>query len=91
VRIAYLRQWYEDACVSVDIESSILTFLTSALRRGEWSASRPGRFSSVERAPTIHWMGPRAGLDVAVKADKLKTSFLLKPGLDLCFIMSPCT
>jgi hypothetical protein len=37
-------------------------FLTSALDTGEWSASRPSRFTSgthcVERC-----MGPRAGLD----------------------------
>jgi hypothetical protein len=37
-------------------------FLTSALDRGKWSASYPGRFTT-----GIHWiggwMGPRAGLD----------------------------
>jgi hypothetical protein len=42
-------------------------FLTSALVGGEWSASRPGRFTSGERAPGTHWIGgwvgPRAGLD----------------------------
>jgi hypothetical protein len=42
-------------------------FLTSALARGEWSASRPGCFTSRERAPGTHWIGgwvdPRAGLD----------------------------
>jgi len=30
--------------------------LTSALGGGEWSASRPGRFSPRERAPRIHWI-----------------------------------
>jgi hypothetical protein len=42
-------------------------FLISALARGEWSASRPGRFIPEERAPCTHWIGglvdPRAGLD----------------------------
>jgi hypothetical protein len=42
-------------------------FLTSALVRGEWSASRPDRFTPGERAPGTHWIGgwvdPRAGLD----------------------------
>jgi len=30
--------------------------LTSALDGGEWSASRPGRFNHMERAPGIHWI-----------------------------------
>jgi hypothetical protein len=42
-------------------------FLTSALVGGEWSASRPGRFTPEERAPGTHWIGgwvdPRASLD----------------------------
>jgi hypothetical protein len=45
--------------------------LTSALDGGEWSASRPGRFSPSERAPGIRWtggwVGPRAVLDAVVK------------------------
>jgi hypothetical protein len=45
--------------------------LTSALHGGEWSASRPGRFTPRERAPGTHWirswMGPRAVLDAVVK------------------------
>jgi hypothetical protein len=42
-------------------------FLTSALVRGGWSASRPGRFTPGERAPGTHWIedwvGTRVGLD----------------------------
>jgi hypothetical protein len=34
----------------------ILIFLTSALAAGEWSASRPGRFTPGERDPGIHWI-----------------------------------
>jgi len=45
--------------------------LTSALEWGEWSASRPGRFTSRERTPGIHWIwgwvSPRAVLDAVVK------------------------
>jgi hypothetical protein len=41
-------------------------FLTSALVGGEWSASRPGRFTPGERTPGTHsiggWVDPRAGL-----------------------------
>ena len=42
-------------------------FLTSALAGGEWSASRPCRFTHEERDPGTHWIGgcvdPRARLD----------------------------
>jgi hypothetical protein len=45
--------------------------LTSALDGGEWSASRPGRFTPKERASGTHgiggWVGPRAVLDAVVK------------------------
>jgi hypothetical protein len=45
--------------------------LTSALDGGEWSTSRPGRFTPREKAPGTHWIGgwvgPRAVLDAAVK------------------------
>jgi hypothetical protein len=53
-------------------------FLTSELAGGEWSASRPGRFTTRERAPSTHWIGgwvdPRAGLD-----DVEKRKFLTLP------------
>jgi hypothetical protein len=49
----------------VDVYTQV--FLTSELVGGEWSASRPGRFTPGERAPRTHliggWMDPRAGLD----------------------------
>jgi len=32
-------------------------FLTSALDGGEWSASRPDRFTPRERVPVTHWIG----------------------------------
>jgi hypothetical protein len=45
--------------------------LTSALDGGEWSDSRPGRFTPRERAPGTHWIGgwvgPRVVLDAVVK------------------------
>jgi hypothetical protein len=52
---------YEEA------DAEIHVFLTSALVGGEWSASRPWRFTPGERAPSTHWIGGwvdlRAGLD----------------------------
>jgi hypothetical protein len=36
-------------------------FLTSALVGGEWSASRPCRFTLRERYPDIQWIGARFG------------------------------
>jgi hypothetical protein len=45
--------------------------VTSALDGGEWSASRPARFTPKERAPGTHWIGGwvgrRAVLDAVVK------------------------
>jgi hypothetical protein len=47
------------------------TRMTSPLHGGEWSASRPGRFTPRERAPGTHWIGgwvgPRAVLDMVVE------------------------
>jgi hypothetical protein len=55
--------------------------LTSALV-GEWSASRPDRFTPGEKAPGNHWIGgwvdSRAGLDYLKKR-----KFLTLPGLEL--------
>jgi hypothetical protein len=52
--------------------------LTSTLTGGEWSASRPGRFTPGETAPGTDWMGgwkdPRVGLD-----DVEKRKFLTYP------------
>jgi hypothetical protein len=60
----------------------IYVSFTSALVGGEWSASRPGRFTPGERAPNTQWiggwLGPRAGLD-----DVDKRKFLTLPGLEL--------
>jgi hypothetical protein len=60
----------------------IHVFLISALVGGEWSASRPGRFTPEERAPGTQWIGgwvgPRAGLD-----DMEKRKFLTLSRLEL--------
>jgi hypothetical protein len=57
-------------------------FLTSALVGGEWSASRPGRFTYRERAPGTHWIrgwvAPRGSLD-----EMEKGKFLTPPTLEL--------
>jgi hypothetical protein len=42
--------------------------LTSAVDGGDWSASRPGRFTPRERAPIIHWIGGWVGLRAALGA-----------------------
>jgi hypothetical protein len=48
-------------------------FLTSKLDGDEWSTSRPGRFTTGERAPVIHciegWGCPAAGLDAVVRKE----------------------
>jgi hypothetical protein len=45
--------------------------VTSTLDEGEWSASRPGHFTPMERTPFTHWIGdwvgPRVVLDAVVK------------------------
>jgi hypothetical protein len=63
-------------------------FLTSAPVGGEWSASRPGRFTPGEKVPGNHWVegwvDPKAGQD-----DVKKWKFLAPPGLKL-FCYSHC-
>jgi len=48
-------------------EVQLNLFLTSELDGGEWSASRPGRFTLRVRVPGTHWIGgwvgPRAAVD----------------------------
>jgi hypothetical protein len=64
------------------VDVYIHIFLSLALAGSEWSASRPGRFTSGERAPGTHWIGVwvdhRAGLD-----DVEKRKFLPPPGLEV--------
>jgi hypothetical protein len=43
------------------MEVYIHVFLTLALVGGEWSVSRPGRFTPGERAPSTLWLGGRVG------------------------------
>jgi hypothetical protein len=57
-------------------------FLTAPLVIDEWLGSCPCRFTPVEKAYDIHWIGgwvdPRAGL-----ADMKKRTFPTVPGLNL--------
>jgi hypothetical protein len=61
-----------------EVVVQIHIFLISTLAGGEWSASRPCRFTYREIAPGTHWIGgladPRAGLD-----DVEKRKFLTLP------------
>jgi len=43
------------------LEVKLHVFLTPVLHGGEWSASRPGRFTPEERASGTHWIGGWVG------------------------------
>jgi hypothetical protein len=68
------------AYARVDVQIHI--FLISTLVGGEWSASRPGRFTPGERAPGPHLIeglvDPKAGPD-----DLERRKLLTLPGLEL--------
>jgi hypothetical protein len=70
----------------VDVYTHV--FLASAFAGGEWSVSRPGRFTPDERASGTDCIGgrvgPRAGLD-----NVEKRKFLTLPGLELRPLGSP--
>jgi hypothetical protein len=59
--------------------------LTSALDGGEWSASRPGRFTPRERAPGTHWVGVRYAPYWHVFRDPDKMKFINSWKCDECF------
>jgi hypothetical protein len=64
------------------VDVLIHVFLTSTLVGGEWSPSRPDRFTPGGKSPSIHWiggwMGSRTDLD-----DMEKRKFLPLPVLEL--------
>jgi hypothetical protein len=64
------------------VDVKIHIFLTTALAGGEWSASRPRRFTPGERSPGTRWIrgwvDPRVGLD-----EVEKRKFLTLQGLEL--------
>jgi hypothetical protein len=65
-------------------------YRSSALAGGEWSASRPGRYTPGERAPGPHWIGgwvdPRVGPN-----DTEKWKFFTPPGLELRHLGRPAS
>jgi hypothetical protein len=58
----------------VDIYAQVI--LTSVLAGGEWSASRSGRFTPVERAHFTHWIGgwvgPRVGHGINLALNRVE-------------------
>jgi hypothetical protein len=66
-------------CEGINVQ--IHVFLTSALVLGEWSASRPGRFTPGERAPGTRWIGGCVRLRASLH-DVEKIKFLTLPGLE---------
>jgi hypothetical protein len=66
--------------------------LTSALDGGEWSASRPRRFTPRERVPGTHWtggwVGPRAVLDAVVKRKIPSPRRESKPRVTILFLFA---
>jgi hypothetical protein len=64
----------------VDVQTHI--FLTAALVGGEWSASRPGRFTAKEGALGTHWIGGWAGHRADLD-NMEKRKFLTLPVLEL--------
>jgi hypothetical protein len=64
----------------VDIQVHIV--LPSALVGGEWSASRPCRFTPGERSPGTHWI--EGWVDFRVTLDDIKKrKFFTLPALEL--------
>jgi hypothetical protein len=61
----------------IDVETNI--FLTTALV-AQWSASRPGRFTSGETAPGTHWIGGWVGPSADLE-DMENWKFLTLPGI----------
>jgi hypothetical protein len=65
----------------VDVEVHI--FLTWTLAGGEWSASRPSRFTPGESALDTHWIGGWVGPKRADLGGVEKRKFLTLPRLEL--------
>jgi hypothetical protein len=79
-----LNRVWEKLVEGEEIVEAIFGLLfTSALVGGEWSASRPCRFTPRERTPGTRWIGswvsPRAGLDYVEKRKLLTAPGLLRP------------
>jgi hypothetical protein len=78
----YAMKAYEGDYIHIQVS------LTSALLGGDWSASRPDRFTSGERVHGTHWIGgwvdPRACMD-----NMERRKFLTSSGLELRSHSSP--
>jgi hypothetical protein len=56
--------------------------LTSALDEGEWSASRPGRFTPGEKVHSTHCIGGWVGLKRLSGRCGIEKNLLLLPGIE---------
>jgi hypothetical protein len=67
--------------IYVEVEGTVPSFLTSALDEGEWSDSRPSRFTPGERTVFTHliqgWVGHRAAMGAMEKR-----KILTLPGIE---------
>jgi hypothetical protein len=70
------------------VDVYIHIFLTSALAGGEWSASRPCRFSHREIVPGTRWVGVWVGLRAGLN-DVEKRKFLILPAFELRHLGCP--
>jgi hypothetical protein len=70
----------------VDVETHV--FLTIALVGGEWSASRPGRFTTGGGAPDTHWIGGWVGPRDVLDDVEMRNLFTI-PGLKFRLLGRP--
>jgi hypothetical protein len=64
------------------VEVQLHALLTSALHGRDWSASRPGSFTSRVRVPSTHCMEAGWAPDLSGRGGEEKTTSLPLPGIE---------
>jgi hypothetical protein len=64
------------------VETELHAFLTSAPDGGEWSASRPGRFTAGEGDSGTYWIGVWVGLSRPGHGGGKEKNSLHLPGIE---------